>query len=64
VLLVKKYDSEVPMRHFKETLNYLQVSEETYWEVIDSWRSPHLWKKDGGNWVLRHPIWSEVKNAD
>ena len=60
VLLVKKYDSEIPMRHFKETLNYLQITEEIYWEVIDSWRSPHLWEKENGKWALRSPIWSEA----
>tara|TARA_B100001063_G_C16756690_1_gene553532 strand:- start:394 stop:1557 length:1164 start_codon:yes stop_codon:yes gene_type:complete len=60
VLLVKKYDSEIPKRHFKETLDYFMITEEQYWEVIDSWRSPHLWKKEGGKWVLRFPIWSEL----
>jgi N-acetyl sugar amidotransferase len=60
ILLVEKYDSEVPLRHFKETLNYLQITEEKYWEVIDSWRAPHLWKKTNGKWELRFPIWSEA----
>ncbi len=60
ILLVKKYDSELPKRHFKETLDYLMISEEEYWEVIDSWRSPHLWKKESGKWALRSPIWKET----
>ncbi len=60
MLLVKKYDAELPKLHFKETLNYLRVDEEKYWEVIDSWRSPHLWEKESGKWTLRFPIWSEV----
>ena len=60
VLLVEKYDSEIPKRHFKETLSYLKITEEKYWEVIDSWRSPHLWTKESGKWALRFPIWSEV----
>ena len=24
--------------------------------VCDSYRSPHLWKKENNNWVLRNPI--------
>ena len=60
VLLVKKYDSEIPKRHFKETLDYFMITEEKYWEVIDSWRSPHLWEKENGKWALRSPIWSEA----
>ncbi len=57
VLLVKKYDSEIPQLYFKETLEYLKITEELYWEVIDSWRSPHLWSKVDGIWKLKSPIW-------
>ncbi|PKF59164.1 N-acetyl sugar amidotransferase [Alteromonadales bacterium alter-6D02] len=57
IALVKKYDSEQPKKHFKETLDYLNVSEEQYHEIIDSWRSPHIWKKENGQWVLKNAIW-------
>ena len=57
ILLVKKYDSEFPRLYFKETLEYLNINEELYWEVIDSWRSPHLWSKVDGVWELNSPIW-------
>ena len=59
ILLVKKYDSEFPRLYFKETLEYLNINEELYWEVIDSWRSPHIWLHDGSEWGLRHAIWHE-----
>jgi N-acetyl sugar amidotransferase len=59
ILLVKKYDSESPQLHFKETLDYLNISEELYWEVIDSWRSPIIWSKSNGLWKLNNPIWME-----
>ena len=57
VALVKKYDGEFPSRHFQETIDYLGVTEEEYWAVIDSWRSPHLWEKVDGEWKLRHAVW-------
>jgi N-acetyl sugar amidotransferase len=60
LLLVEKYDAELPKLHFKETLSYLNITEEKYWEVIDSWRSPHIWKKESDKWTLRFRIWSEV----
>jgi len=59
VMLVKKYDSEFPKLYFKETLEYLNISEELYWEVIDSWRSPHLWENINGIWRLKYPIWED-----
>jgi N-acetyl sugar amidotransferase len=58
-LLVKKYDGEFPSLYFKETLEYLNITEEGYWEIIDSWRSPHLWKKKDGVWELRNVVWYE-----
>jgi N-acetyl sugar amidotransferase len=60
VLLVKKYDAEHPKLYFKETLKYLNITEEEYWKVIDSWRSSHLWKKENNKWTLRFPIWGEI----
>ncbi len=58
-LLVKKYDGEFPKKYFKETLDYLQINEELYWEVINSWRSPHLWKKTSDSWILKKAVWEE-----
>lgn len=58
VALVKKYDGEFPERYFKVFLDYCNISEPYFWEVVDSWRSPHLWKKDEtGKWKLRHTVW-------
>ena len=33
--LIKKYDGEFPKKYFKEILNYLDISENEYWEIID-----------------------------
>jgi N-acetyl sugar amidotransferase len=64
ILLVKKYDGEFPKRYFKETLEYLNIDEEMYWAVLDSWRSPHLWQKIDEEWELRHVIWHESSVLD
>ena len=57
VSLVKKYDGEFPEKYFKEFLEYIGITEEYFWEVIDSWRSPHIWeKKSDGNWKLKYEI--------
>lgn len=57
VELVKKFDGEFPERYFKEFLNYVDISEEYFWEVVDSFRSPHLWEETKDGWRLRHQVY-------
>lgn len=57
VTLVKRYDGEFPQKNFKEFLAYLDISEGHFWEVVDSFRQPHLWSKEKGQWVLKHKIY-------
>jgi N-acetyl sugar amidotransferase len=59
VALVRKYDGEFPRKYYQEFLDYAGISHEEFTEVIDSWRSDHLWKKDGGEWGLRHTVWQD-----
>ncbi len=56
VKLVRQYDGEFPKRYFKDFLDYCNITEEYFWEVIDSWRSPHLWEKIGGEWKLKYQL--------
>ena len=56
VQLVEKYDLEFPIKYFKETLDYLSMSENEFYKVIDSFRQKHIWKKKNGKWKLRHTV--------
>lgn len=57
VALVRRYDGEFPKKEFADFLQYAGITEECFWEVIDSWRSDHIWKKDGsGAWQLRRTV--------
>lgn len=56
VALVRRYDGEFPKKHFQEFLEYCDMSEDEFWEVVDSWRSPHLWEQSGGEWKLKTQI--------
>jgi N-acetyl sugar amidotransferase len=56
VALMRKYDGEFPKTYFKDFLEYCNVDEDTFWQKADSFRSPHIWKKDGNDWILRHPV--------
>lgn len=56
VALVKRYDHEFPMKYYKEFLEFCSMTDEEVHEVIDSWRSDHLWCQDDGVWRLRQSI--------
>ncbi len=56
VALVRKYDGEFPKKYFKEFQDYIDLSEEEFWDIIGNARSEHLWVKENGKWQLRHMV--------
>ena len=52
--LVEKYDTEFPEKYFKEIIDYMGISEDEFWDSVEKHRSPHIWKKVGNDWKLRH----------
>jgi N-acetyl sugar amidotransferase len=59
IALIHRYDGEFPEKYFQEVLEYMDISEEYFWELINAARSPHLWEKEGNDWKLRHSITNE-----
>lgn len=57
VALVKKYDGEFPAKYYKDFLTYLSIDEEKFNQVVDSYRSDHIWQKEDGIWRLRNAVW-------
>jgi N-acetyl sugar amidotransferase len=56
VNLVKLYDGEFPKNNFEVFLDYCDITESYFWEVVDSWRSPHIWTNVKGQWKLKHTV--------
>lgn len=56
VHLVQKYDAEFPSKYFKDFLEYIDITEDEFWATVDEFRSPHLWKKKEGEWILRYQV--------
>jgi N-acetyl sugar amidotransferase len=56
ISLVDQYDGEFPLKYFRLFLEYCDISENYFHDVVDSWRPRHLWKKIDGVWTLRHKI--------
>ena len=58
VALVHRYDGEFPQRYFKDFLDYLDISEKEFWEIVDFYRerSSHIWEKVDGQWQVKHKV--------
>lgn len=58
VALVNRFDGEFPDRYFAEIMDYLNLDPDYFkTELVDKFRSPHLWGKDAnGVWKLRHNV--------
>lgn len=56
IALVNKFDGEYPRLYLKETLDYLNITQEKFDETCDKFRSPHIWRKDSEKWLLRSPV--------
>ena len=56
VALVRKFDGEKPQRYLKDVLDYIGLTLEGFDEICDTFRSPHLWAKENGQWKLRHQV--------
>ena len=56
VALVRRFDGEFPARYFQEVMEHVGLKPERFLELCDQFRSPHLWKREGSAWVLRHQV--------
>ena len=52
-LSVPEKDFPLASRKFKQPM----MNREYFMQLADQFRSPHLWKKAGGRWKLRHTVW-------
>ena len=57
VALVRRFDGEFPNRYAQDVFEYLDIDLDAFNSLCDKFRSPHLWKNEGGEWALRHPVW-------
>jgi len=56
VALVRRFDGEFPRKYFQEVMDSIGMKPERFLELCDEWRSPHLWKRELGQWLLRHQV--------
>src|SRR5690606_24242944 len=59
VALIKRFDGEFPHVYLQSCLEYMAITEQRFHDVIEEFRTPHLWEKKNGQWHLRKPIWAD-----
>ena len=59
IALIKKYDGEFPKKYYQEFLEYCDITEQEFNDVIDMWRSDHIWKFENNDWKLKNPVWQK-----
>ena len=55
-MLVKKFDGEFPDIYFKEIMDFISMGYDEFETICNKFRSPHIWKRVGDNWKLRHNV--------
>ena len=56
VRLVRRFDGELPRKSMRTFLEYLDLEENEFWEVVDRFRRDHIWKRDGNSWSLKNQV--------
>lgn len=56
VALVRRFDGEFPSRYFHEVMECIGMDPDEFLKLCDDFRSPHLWKRENGEWKLRHQV--------
>ncbi|MDB3947379.1 N-acetyl sugar amidotransferase [Candidatus Pelagibacter sp.] len=54
--LVKKFDGEFPNIYFDEIMDFIDMKKDEFFKLCNKFRSPHIWKKKGRNYTLRHTV--------
>jgi N-acetyl sugar amidotransferase len=56
VEMVRQYDHVKPRRDLERWLNYVNMTEEEFDRVCDSFRDPRVWRVENGQWV-KDDLW-------
>ena len=61
--LARKYDHEFPHEFFDEVLEYLNLSQREFHDIVDKHRNLEIWEQEGDGWKLQYPL-SDVDDSD
>ena len=50
---VRKYDGCCDIEYIRRFIEYIEITEETFWEVANKARNRDIWEKVDLNWQLK-----------
>ena len=53
--LVKKYDHELPKLYFKDSLDFLDMNEIEFFDIVNKHRNNEIWEQNNNDFKLRFP---------
>jgi hypothetical protein len=56
IALAKRLDGKVAHRYIARLCEFLEIREEEFWEVVERFRNPALFARDGNAWRHRFPL--------
>jgi hypothetical protein len=59
--MVKKYDAVKPRKDLDRWLKYVNMSEDEFDYICDTWRDPRVWRIENGQWV-KDNVWGGSSN--
>ena len=57
-LSISEKEFPVAAEHFEQRI----IDRDYFQNLVDSFRSPHIWKYQNGNWILRSTVWQDKVN--
>ena len=63
IALVKEFDGLCHESYIKDFCDYIDITVDEFWKVANSFRGD-MWKKVGGEWKLKNPIWEQESVDD
>ena len=56
IRIVNELSDEFPKEYFQDFLDYHELSEKEFWEVVEKFRNHDIWEKIRGKWQLKVPL--------
>ena len=56
VVQVRKLQYEFPKEYFEDFLNFHNLKEIEFWDLVEKWRNKDIWKKVNNEWKLKNEL--------
>ena len=54
----KKYDNEFPNTYFKDVLNFLDINQNQFDEIVNLHRNEEIWEIKNNAWSLKNTVYA------